>query len=537
MVLLSCAVMAAGASVALAREAVFFVGAHPDDTEGYAATAFLLREKYDIHVIDLTRGELGLGPAGLKDGSTAKVRTAEETAACAYLGATPHFLHEVDGFAYASKASVDALAELLRQHKPKAVFTHWPVDTHCDHVQTAAVVARALKETGMKPERYFYEVLMSQTKNWHPIYSVDVSATITNKQEMLRKYACQNENDGLVKEKTAQAKARGRQRVSPCAFAETFTTYDGEPIAGGVLASLNETSLFSGNGPDEGNVIARTREKAHLFACRKAFLDRMSEKAKELGLSVSHYENASGLTKKSRTSAADLLKIGKAVLAQPALAAAWAETNVTVSVLGAHARTERLVHGYTKLKGYRAFAEKYPFLGGKGGSLSYSDLSVRAHVLLTEVGGSKLLIAISGQKCGDDSFAVDLAICDRVAAELRGEKPAASPVLAALDELGAGYAYATLDGKLSFASEHAEAAHVPASTTKIVTALCCLDVVKDLSQTLTVRAIDISGGSGFKCYEGDVMTCRDALLAMMLPSSNTIAESVATNVGELLLKK
>ena len=65
------------------REAVFLVGAHPDDTEGFAATAFLLRKTHDLHVIDLTRGELGLGMAGLKDGSTARIRMAEESAACA----------------------------------------------------------------------------------------------------------------------------------------------------------------------------------------------------------------------------------------------------------------------------------------------------------------------------------------------------------------------------------------------------------------------------------------------------------------------
>ena len=40
----------------MAKEAVVFVGAHPDDSEGFAATAFLLKDRYDIHVVDLTRG-------------------------------------------------------------------------------------------------------------------------------------------------------------------------------------------------------------------------------------------------------------------------------------------------------------------------------------------------------------------------------------------------------------------------------------------------------------------------------------------------
>ena len=277
------------------------------------------------------------------------------------------------------------------------------------------------------------------------------------------------------------------------------------------------------------------QEKARLRACRKAFLAKMAEKGKELGLSSSYFENASGLTKNSRTTAADLLKIGRAALANPVLAEVWAQTNVTISVRGPKARTEKLKHGYTGLKGYRAFAAKYPFLGGKGGSLSYPDLSTRSHVILTEVAGRKLLIAISGQKYADDPFAVDLAICDKVAAELRGETPAKSSVLEGLDAIGAGYAYATLDGSVSFASALAEKVQVPASTTKIMTALCCLDVVKDIDKTLVIHETDIKGGSGFTCRAGDVVTYRDALLAMMLPSSNTLAEAVASNVGELLL--
>ena len=224
-----------------AKESVFFVGAHPDDTEGYAATAFLLKERYDVHVVDLTRGELGLGMAGLKDGSTARRRMAEEAKACAFLGATPHFLDEVDGFACAGEKSVDRLAGLFRQHRPKAVFTHWPVDEHVDHVQCWAVVANALRKSGLEPERYFFEVLLSQTRNFRPIYRVDVSSTISNKVEMLRCYECQNVNDGLAKEKLAQAALRGRETVPPVAAAEVFTTFDGKPIPGGVLEGLSET--------------------------------------------------------------------------------------------------------------------------------------------------------------------------------------------------------------------------------------------------------------------------------------------------------
>jgi len=220
------------------KEAVFFVGAHPDDSEGFAATAFLLRDTYDIHVIDLTRGELGLGMPGLQDGSTAKRRVAEEQAACAYLGATPHFLDEVDGFAYAGKPSVDKLTKLIDDLKPRAVFTHWPVDTHADHVQTAAVTLNALRFAKHKPERYFFEVMIGQTMNFRPTYYIDVTSTISNKVEMLKRYVCQGGEDGLWKDNWDRAKLHGKE--CGFAFAEMFTTFDGKPVKGGVLEPLKK---------------------------------------------------------------------------------------------------------------------------------------------------------------------------------------------------------------------------------------------------------------------------------------------------------
>lgn len=238
-IILAAAVMTAGAALAeqkgteAKREALVFVGAHPDDSEGFAATAFRLKEKYDIHIVDLTRGELGLGRKGLEDGSTARRRTKEEEEACAFLGATPHFLHEVDGSACAGKPSVDALVKLLDELKPRAVFTHWPVDSHADHVQTAAVVANALRFTVAKPERYFFEVMFCQTANYRPLYYVDVTATIDSKLKMLSLYACQNSGNGLVDDNRNRAQVRGRERG--VAFAETFTTFDGKRIPGGVL--------------------------------------------------------------------------------------------------------------------------------------------------------------------------------------------------------------------------------------------------------------------------------------------------------------
>ena len=228
-----------------AKEAIVFVGGHPDDSEGFAATAFLLKDKYDIHVVDVTRGERGFGLRGFYDGTTGARRVAEEYDACALLGATPHFLCEKDSIAIASQESIDTLARLIRDIGPKAIFTHWPIDVHTDHAMTAAIVAGAMRQARSYPaELYYFEVLRSQTRNYKPIYSVDVSATMTNKVEMLRHYVCQNGNDKLVKQKLQQAKERGAERSPAVAYAETFTTFSGEPIKNGVLEKLQETTII-----------------------------------------------------------------------------------------------------------------------------------------------------------------------------------------------------------------------------------------------------------------------------------------------------
>ena len=239
------AAVALAAMGATAKPAIVFVGAHPDDSEGFAGTAFRLAGKYELHIVDLTRGERGLGAAGLRDGSTGRIREAEERAACAYLGATPHFLCETNGCCHASAAAAEMLLDLLKRIKPVAIFSHWPVDWHADHVQSAATVsfaydtlARAGWRDMKKPELYFYEVVPGETEQFPPLYRVDVTSTMERKVAMLRLYACQNENDSLVKVKLRQAEKRGAECSPPVKYAEVFTTFDGRPVPNGVLADI-----------------------------------------------------------------------------------------------------------------------------------------------------------------------------------------------------------------------------------------------------------------------------------------------------------
>ena len=275
--------------------------------------------------------------------------------------------------------------------------------------------------------------------------------------------------------------------------------------------------------------------------CRAFFLREMARKCNELSLETAYFENASGLTQKSRISTSDLTKIALEALKYPVLARIWSEVESEIEITGPNARKEKLVHAYKKyIKSWPDFVKKNKFLGGKGGSLYYTKqkISARCHVLVSEVEGQKILITFTGARYDDDAFAYDEEMLSMARAMLRGEKPLPGEKLKELEEKGGAFEFLTLTGKkIRYKSAYADVPHLPASTTKILAVLCMLDHVQDLSAKLTVRQSDIVGGSGFKCHAGDELTYEDAIRALMLPSSNTIANSVASNVGALLLEK
>jgi D-alanyl-D-alanine carboxypeptidase len=70
--------------------------------------------------------------------------------------------------------------------------------------------------------------------------------------------------------------------------------------------------------------------------------------------------------------------------------------------------------------------------------------------------------------------------------------------------------------------------------TKLMTAMIALDYCS-LDEIMTIKASDIQTGSGDTFYDGDTISVRDALLAMLLPSSNTLAVAFSRFVGNKIL--
>ena len=93
----------------------------------------------------------------------------------------------------------------------------------------------------------------------------------------------------------------------------------------------------------------------------------------------------------------------------------------------------------------------------------------------------------------------------------------------------------TTQGVRSYASD-ADVLRRPASTTKYLSTLTARDWVTDglLDATVTVSSADIVGGSTMSLQSGDVVTYRDLLYGMMLPSGNDAAACLGRNVGNLI---
>lgn len=201
-----CLLMARNAK---AKESVLVVCAHPDDSIAMAGTLFLMKDKFDIHIADLTRGDIKFNRSlGVVSGSKAAMRTKEEENATRLVGAHVHWLDFVDGALYATPEVCRTLADLICEVKPRAIFTMWPIDRHQDHSMTGTITLKAATLSGYKGEFYYYEEVYG-SKGFVPVHFVDVTKVIQQKQQYVRCYVSQNANDSLNLVEMCGSQGRG----------------------------------------------------------------------------------------------------------------------------------------------------------------------------------------------------------------------------------------------------------------------------------------------------------------------------------------
>lgn len=212
-----------------ARPSVVFVVGHPDDVAFFfGGTAWLLKEKYDLHVLCASRGERGYaytGP-GLTPPSeeVARIRSGEEAEACRLLnGAKLTFLGQMDGEIFAGREVCEQVASTLASLKPAAVLTHHPLEKK-DHSATFGIALQALQMANL-----FWTTELYMTVNYGSTYNartvdvcVDISAVVERKRELIRCHRHHIKSEADVEQWIEPNRMLGRMAI--CDYAEGYTS-------------------------------------------------------------------------------------------------------------------------------------------------------------------------------------------------------------------------------------------------------------------------------------------------------------------------
>lgn len=270
--------------------------------------------------------------------------------------------------------------------------------------------------------------------------------------------------------------------------------------------------------------------------CVAAFMAKVNEKAQELGMTNSLFTYPSGKTSGEST-ARDLVKLFVASTAYDELMRVWSYDTKTIAVKGENARTETVSRsdGSTLTNSYYVF-------GRKTGAWQTTDGLVNNLGVIGEVSGKMVAGTVMKAVSAAGRFSAMKQLFD-IAKQIIENPDADVSSLSVQDAecccccVVPSYnvnCYERYPFDYLF-EQSADTVTIPASVTKVITAMVMLDYVKALDENIEVVAYDITSGSGAIFNNGDIISYRDALIAMMLPSSNTAAHAVARCVGQRIL--
>ena len=260
-----------------------------------------------------------------------------------------------------------------------------------------------------------------------------------------------------------------------------------------------------------------------------AFMKYMNEKAKNIGMTKTTFVDAAGFYNK--TTAHDLLRLGVYACSYDALVDAWHKDSYVVTVNGNNPRNVPLT---TTVAGSQL--ENYYFLfGGKTGTVDGQQ-----NLLAIVEGEDNKLFCVVVLGCEENRFkvakdAMDIAMKVYRKEDVAGLDVACKSAAVCVVPPYNTKAYTDYPLDILYAKD-INTQRTPASVTKVMTSICMLDYVSDINESFMIIDSDITSGSGNYFYGGDIITFREALHAMMLPSSNTCAEATATAAGHKILE-
>jgi LmbE family N-acetylglucosaminyl deacetylase len=190
--------------------------AHPDDAEFLCAGTLIRLARdhgWEVHIATMTAGDCG--SVDLSAEEIGRIRRQEAERAAALIGAHYHCLEELDLLVFCNERTLEKVARLLRQTRPRIVLTHSPSDYMLDHEMTSTVVRAAsfgapipnfLRDRGHAPSLthiphlYYCDPIEGKDifgRDVETSFCIDISSAIALKTQMLASHASQR--DWLLK--------------------------------------------------------------------------------------------------------------------------------------------------------------------------------------------------------------------------------------------------------------------------------------------------------------------------------------------------
>lgn len=253
---------------------------------------------------------------------------------------------------------------------------------------------------------------------------------------------------------------------------------------------------------------------------RNKFVKYMNKTSKQIGMKSSRFQNPSGTSSYSFTTALDLSVLCEKAISYNLINKIWQKKSISVNIKGTNSRTiniKNIVFNNcdNNLKNF--------LIGGKSGSLNAKN---KSHIFYLEINKEKHILAILAQDkiSFQKIYTIAYEICTNSFSGVIGD------FTNKMLENSGGFIFKNINnGTCFFKNENIRM--IPASVTKILTAICVLESGINLNSNVVISKSDISKGSGSKFLTGDIVTMTEALYIMIMESSNTMANAISRTVG------
>lgn len=216
------------------RKKVLVVGAHPDDPESCAGGTILkmLDAGFDVKVIYFTKGERGVPTVSLQE--SARIRMEECAKACEILGVPYEFMSQIDGESEITPERYAEMQDVIRREHPDVVLTHWPIDSHRDHVNCSVLVLDTWRRIGNFFDIFYFEAMTGlQSKTFLPTDLVDISEFHDRKVEALYCHKSQDCEDWYPAYHQKMEEFYGLRMAKK--YAEAFIRFDQNPTQRSIM--------------------------------------------------------------------------------------------------------------------------------------------------------------------------------------------------------------------------------------------------------------------------------------------------------------